>query len=65
MGLLLVFVFDFLGSCILLLFSLFGTAFKTEDQLDSRILRNTVVYQSVVVSIMVADSGMGEGKLTG
>jgi hypothetical protein len=54
-----VFVLDFLGGRILLLLSLFGTAFKTEYQLDSGILGNTVVYQSVVISIMIADSGMG------
>jgi len=55
-----VLMFDFLGSSILLLLSLFGAAFETEYQLDSGVLRNTVVYQSVVISIMIADSGMGE-----
>src|SRR5271170_526360 len=58
-GLLLMFVFDFLGSSILLLLSLFGTTFKTEYQLNGRFLGNIVVYQSVVISIMIADSGMG------
>ena len=57
------FVFDFLGGRILLLLSLFGTTFKTEYQLDSGILGNTVVYQSVVISIMIADSGMGINDL--
>jgi hypothetical protein len=60
MDVLLVFMFDFLGGSILLLLSLFGTAFKTKYQLDSRILGDTVVYQSVVISVMIADSGMGD-----
>jgi hypothetical protein len=55
-----VLVLDFLGGGILLLFSLFGTTFETKYQLDSGILGNAVIYQSVVIS--TADSGMGEGE---
>ena len=56
---LLMLMLDLLGRSILLLFSLFGTAFKTEYQLHGRILGNLVIYQSVVISM--ADSGMEWG----
>jgi hypothetical protein len=52
-----VLVLDLLGGGVSLFFSLLGTTLETEDELDSRILGNSVVYQSIVIS--TADSGMG------
>jgi len=52
-----VLVLDLLGSGIGLLFSLLGTTLETEDELNSGILGNGIIYQSVVIS--TADSGMG------
>ena len=56
-SILLVLVLDLLGSGISLLFSLLGTTLETEDELNSGVLRNRIIYQSVVIS--PADSGMG------
>jgi len=54
---LLVLVLNLLWSGISLLFSLLGTALEAEDELNSGILGNRIIYQSVVIS--TADSGMG------
>ena len=59
-AILLMLMLDLLRRSISLLLSLFGTTFKTENQLHSRILGNIVIYQSVVIS--TADSGM-EGRV--
>jgi hypothetical protein len=50
-----VLMLDLLGCSILLLLSLFGTSIEAEYQVKSGILRNAVVYPSVVISM--ADSG--------
>ena len=57
--LLFMLMFDLLWRGVGLLLSLLGATFETEYQLHSCILRNTVIYQSVVIS--TADSGMERG----
>jgi hypothetical protein len=64
-------MFDLLGRSILFLLPLLGPSFKRKDQLNSGILRNIVIYQSVVISKLIREwerkgpKGEGGGLITG
>ena len=55
-------VLNLLWRGVSLLLSLLGTTLETENQLYSRILRNFVIYQSIVISTLIQEwEKRGEG----